>query len=142
MNTYIGTKILQAIPMSRKEYNNERGWQLPANENGDDPGFLVVYPDSASNTDKFQGYVSWSPKEQFEAAYIDLGNVGHFPAFHQRLIGEWAQLKTNVEKLGSFIKSPGFFALSFPQRSKLEDQLRAMDWYKSILDWRVKSLKP
>ena len=55
MHTYIGTKVIKAFPMTRKEYNDERGWALPANENGDDPGYLVIYPDSDSNTEKYQG---------------------------------------------------------------------------------------
>jgi hypothetical protein len=41
MQTYNGTKIIRALPMTRKEYNDYRGWQLPADENGDDEGYLV-----------------------------------------------------------------------------------------------------
>lgn len=36
MLTYVGTKVVRAKPMTRLEYNNFRGWELPANENGDD----------------------------------------------------------------------------------------------------------
>lgn len=39
--TYIGTKLIKADPMTRKEYNDFRGWQLPADEDGNDPGYLV-----------------------------------------------------------------------------------------------------
>lgn len=73
---YIGTKIIYAKPMSRLDYNIFRGWELPANENGSDEGYLVEYKDGGEpNTKEYQGYVSWSPKEQFENAYKQSGNL-------------------------------------------------------------------
>ena len=42
---YEGTKLVQATPMNRLEYNQYRGWDLPAYENGADEGFLVEYLD-------------------------------------------------------------------------------------------------
>ncbi len=70
MNRYIGVKEINAKPMTRREYNDFRGWDLPANENGDDEGFLVEYIDGGSpNTPDYKGYVSWSPKDVFERAY-------------------------------------------------------------------------
>ena len=38
---YIGVKVIDAKPMTRLEYNQFRGWSLPDNENGEDPGYLV-----------------------------------------------------------------------------------------------------
>lgn len=76
MKRYIGTKVINATPMTRLAYNQFRGWELPANENGDDAGYLVEYTDGgAGNTSKFDGYVSWSPKEQFEGAYRETGGL-------------------------------------------------------------------
>jgi hypothetical protein len=72
MLQYIGTKIVNAHPMTLGEYNAFRGWQTPANENGADEGYLVEYPDSAPNTRAFFGYMSWSPKAVFEEAYHDI----------------------------------------------------------------------
>jgi hypothetical protein len=70
MKSYIGTKRINAAPMTRAEYNSFRGWQLPADENGADEGFLVEYADGGKpNTAQYAGYVSWSPKEQFDNAY-------------------------------------------------------------------------
>lgn len=67
---YIGTKLIAAVPMTRQAYNDFRGWTLPADENGADDGYLVEYKDGGKpNTKEFAGYVSWSPKEQFEGAY-------------------------------------------------------------------------
>lgn len=56
---YIRCHIVKATPMTRGCYNKFRGWEMPANENPDDEGYHVVYPD---------GYESWCPKAQFEAA--------------------------------------------------------------------------
>lgn len=70
MKKYIGTKVINAMPMNRQEYNNFRGWKLPENEDGADEGYLVEYVDrSKANTPQYAGYVSWSPKDVFERAY-------------------------------------------------------------------------
>jgi hypothetical protein len=70
MKQYIGVKLINAQPMTRAAYNTFRGWTLPADENGDDEGFLVEYLDGGkANTDLYAGYVSWSPAEVFANAY-------------------------------------------------------------------------
>lgn len=79
MQTYIGTKVIQAKPMTRKEYNDLRGWVVPADENPNDDGYLVEYADSKPNHADFKGYISWSPKEEFEKSYKSNGefSFGH-----------------------------------------------------------------
>ena len=68
--TYIGTKLIKAEVMTRAQYNVFRGWELPTDENGDDEGYLMDYVDGGKpNTTTHAGYVSWSPKEQFDNAY-------------------------------------------------------------------------
>ena len=70
MKTHVGSKIINAKPMTRQEYNDFRGLQLRSDENGADEGFLVEYVDGAkANTSEYSGYVSWSPKDVFELAY-------------------------------------------------------------------------
>lgn len=70
MNKYIGTKTVIPTPMTRAEYNIYRGWDLPANENGADEGYLVEYTDGGvPNDERHYGYISWSPKQQFDNAY-------------------------------------------------------------------------
>ena len=70
MTTYIGTKLIRAQAMSRAEYNAYRGWTLPADENGDDAGYLVEYLDGGrSNHPNHVGYISWSPADVFDRAY-------------------------------------------------------------------------
>jgi hypothetical protein len=67
MKRYIGTKLINAKPMTRQAYNDFRGWTLPA---GADKGYLVEYVDGGKgNTDHYEGYVSWSPADVFDRAY-------------------------------------------------------------------------
>lgn len=70
MKQYLGTKLINAKPMTRLEYNCFRGWDLPADENPDDAGYLVEYVDGGkANTADYAGYVSWSPADVFNRAY-------------------------------------------------------------------------
>ncbi len=70
MTQHIGVKLTNAFPMTRQAYNDFRGWELPNDENGSDEGYLIEYLDGGKpNTDRFNGYVSWSPKEVFDKAY-------------------------------------------------------------------------
>ncbi len=80
MQQYYGTKSLNAKPMTRGEYNAFRGWEIPANENPDDAGYLVEYLDGGKpNHPDFTGYISWSPADVFEKAYqpTDALSFGH-----------------------------------------------------------------
>lgn len=70
MQTYIGTKQVLATPLNRADYNTLRGWFVPDDENPNDEGYLVEYLDGGTpNHIGFAGYISWSPKKQFEDAY-------------------------------------------------------------------------
>lgn len=60
MKKYIGTKMIEAKPMNRGEYNLYRGWTLPEDENPEDEGYLTNSP---------EGHVTWIPKEQFDVDY-------------------------------------------------------------------------
>jgi hypothetical protein len=60
MNIYIGTKMIEAEPMTRGEYNIFKGWTIPENENPNDEGYKVKYSGN---------YISWCPKQTFESAY-------------------------------------------------------------------------
>lgn len=70
MKQFIGTKQVRGAPMSRSNYNAMRGWTVPADENPNDDGYLVEYLDGGTpNHPDYAGYISWSPKRQFEDAY-------------------------------------------------------------------------
>lgn len=80
MQHYIGTKAILARPMTRGDYNVYRDWELPKNEDGADDGYLVEYIDGGKPNDyRHAGYISWSPKAQFENAYQPNGKMsfGH-----------------------------------------------------------------
>jgi len=67
---YIGIERVSAVLMNRQEYNDLRGWEVPADEDPTDEGFLVERLDGGSaNHADFEGYISWSPKEIFEATH-------------------------------------------------------------------------
>jgi hypothetical protein len=70
---YIGTKLIKAVPLSRGDYNKHRGWEIPANEDPQDEGYLVVYP--KDHQPNGEPYVSWSPKAVFESAYRRMNNL-------------------------------------------------------------------
>ena len=66
MKKYVGTKLIEAEPMTRGAYNEYRGWTIPVDENPADEGYLVKYSDN---------YESWSPKEAFDEAYRECDNM-------------------------------------------------------------------
>ncbi len=77
---FYGTKLIFATSMTRKEYNDYCGWDLPSDECGEDSGFLVEYANvSESNHPNHSGYISWSPSSVFEESYQECGclSFGH-----------------------------------------------------------------
>jgi hypothetical protein len=59
LKRYIGTKIVEAMPMTLGTYK-KKGGQTHSTQNDKTSGYKVVYPD---------GYESWSPKNVFEESY-------------------------------------------------------------------------
>lgn len=77
MEKFYGTKQINAKPMTRGDYNQLRGWKLPQDENPADEGFLVEYVDGGKPNDASSPhYISWSPKDVFEAAYQPVTAMG------------------------------------------------------------------
>lgn len=139
MITYIGTKIVRATPMTRQEYNDFRGWAVPVDENPADEGYLVEYMDGGKpNTGAYAGYVSWSPKTQFDQAYVQVGDVQAGLAPHEvRVIAERAELVDRFDKLKRFIGSDQFEALQREDRFLLSEQLHVMATYNMVLTKRI-----
>ncbi|WP_299933772.1 DUF2829 domain-containing protein [uncultured Pelagimonas sp.] len=72
MKQYIGTKTLMAKPMTRGEYNDYRGWDIPDGEDQNDAGYLVEYPydeETVPNHEAHLGHISWLPTGVFEGLY-------------------------------------------------------------------------
>lgn len=75
---FYGTKKLKARALTRQEYVDYRGWELPSDEDGSDLGYLVEYLDGgAANDERHEGYISWSPKAVFDAAYTPTGAMSY-----------------------------------------------------------------
>lgn len=108
---YIGTKQVTA-------------WEQ---EKDGKEGYAVKYED---------GYISWSPKEVFEKTYIPVGHVQFLPPFHQRIIGEIAQLEEKIGKLEKFVHSDKIEMLPYTDQALLIAQLQTMHTYSTILTLR------
>lgn len=134
---YVGTKVVEATPMNRAEYNTYRNWDLPSNEDGSDEGYLVEYTDGGKpNDDRHEGYISWSPKEQFDNAYIAIQGDYKEP-YKQRISAELSQLSDRVRLLRAFIGSDVYKTLTEVSQTLLFDQLETMTRYESILTLRL-----
>lgn len=53
--------IVTATAMTRGEYNTYRGWTLPANEDGDDAGYLMQYSNPT--------HENWLPSKMVDVAF-------------------------------------------------------------------------
>ena len=70
MKLYRSHKQVHAEPMARGDYNDYKGWKIPADENPDDEGYLVIY-----NRGTEDHYESWSPKHIFDDGYTEINEV-------------------------------------------------------------------
>lgn len=93
-------------------------------------GYAVKYAD---------GYTSWSPKDVFEAAYIDIGHVSHLPPHQQRVIGERAIVDNWRTKLNAFFGTEFFKTVNGAEQGRLANQYAAMNVYSDILGERIKA---
>ena len=143
MKTFIGTKIVNATPMNRADYKEYRGWQLPANEDGADDGHLVEYTDGGkANDSRHAGYISWSPKAQFDAAYLSIGDVSGLPPHQQRVVAEKAELDDKRVKLDTFMNGEKFHVVcNEDERIRMIDQYNAMTTYSKVLGERIAAFK-
>jgi hypothetical protein len=131
MQQFIGTKLVNAEPMSRSDYNVLRGWKLPDDEDGTDEGYLVEDVDGGTaNTKAFSGYVSWSPKKMFDNSYRECET--HL----QRMAIEAEELNSKMKGLMDFTGSTVFESLTSHEKALLLDQYEAMDKYLGILRMR------
>lgn len=139
MKQYIGTKIVKAEPMTRGDYNNYRGWQIPADEDPMDEGYLMEYEN---------GHEQWLPKEMFETDYIEY-DKNKLPAtaagmistdYKERFKAEYAQLVIRYEGLKGMLKKWDDGTLEFEPtcpRSIYNMQIKAMSEYIVVLEARA-----
>lgn len=138
MNTFTGTKLVKATPMTRLDYNVLRDWPVPADENPADEGYLVEYTDGGKPNHKdFAGYISWTPKEQFDNAYLDIGNTDNLKPFQVRLLGEQADLQNKIKKAKAYLMT-----VNKTEQINIDliNQVNAMHVYSDALAVRIAKL--
>ena len=139
MKEYIGTKIIEAEPMNLGDYNKYRGWTIPEDEDPEREGYLVKYPDD---------YVSWSPKEVFEEAYVKTENnklaitakCMNSKDFKERFKAEYDQLTIRSQGLSNMLDKMKNGTLEFTPKCSYEilnRQLEYMKDYKGVLEERA-----
>lgn len=125
MKKYIGTKQIEAEPMTRGDaWGKHLLREKPSTENFDDEGYHVRYED---------GYESWSPKDTFEKAYKKADT------FLDRLHIEMRDLYEKMDKLSPFIESGKIDEVVTDkyQNYLLRLQHRIMSRYINVLECRI-----
>lgn len=131
MTTYTGTKTIRATKMTRQEYNDLRGWQVPEDEDPNDEGYIVEYQnESSTNVEGFSGYISWSPTKPFEEAYRASDTV------YDRVSLERIELEARYNNLKKYLEE----SKVVPKRELLERQLKAMNEYLDVLWLRLEEM--
>ena len=139
MEEYIGTKIVKAEPMKLGDYNYYRGWTIPEDEDPEREGYLIKY---------LNDYVSWSPKEIFEEAYVRTENNKlavtakgmNSKDFKERFKAEYKQLVIRAQGLSNMLDKMKNRTLEFTPKCSYEilnRQLEYMKDYKGVLEERA-----
>lgn len=93
MDKYIGFKLIESTPMTLGDYNKFKGWTIPENEDPNKDGYQVKYSDD---------YISWNPKEIFDAAYLKVVNnpaLKSGVSISQEMVNDFIK-DTEVQTLG------------------------------------------
>lgn len=126
MEKYLGVKLIEAEPMNR----------IDPTDNSEEVGYRVKYED---------GYESWSPKDVFEKAYrrIRTGIIvtkDSLQPHEERVINEVKELDIKITALDNFIENNEIYKkLSEDEQIRLIQQVRAMEYYFSILVERIEN---
>lgn len=142
MIKFIGTKQIEAEPMTRGEYAKLSGRNsilIEKGESTNDEGYLVKYND---------GYISWSPKKPFEEAYSKIAESPLYDTaalmksndFKERFQAEYIQLKIRYNGLKAMLEKYKAGTLSFQPKCSYEllfTQLVYMENYMKVLEERA-----
>lgn len=74
---YIGVKIVEAVPMTREEFEDKHGRDVGGDKHGE--GYEVTYKG---------GYQAWSPKDVFDEAYRRTGGLTFGLAVEELKLGK------------------------------------------------------
>jgi hypothetical protein len=127
---HIGIKVVNAMPQV------EGGFAQAGNHGGvvARDGYKVAYVDN---------YISWSPKEAFEEAYIPLTDINNWlipevsAPHQQRVVEEFEQLLEKYNALVRFIDSDMYKSLLEAEQQRLFMQSNCMRMYLEILKERI-----
>lgn len=139
MKQYIGIKVVAARPMTRGDYNIFRGWQIPADEDPADEGYVMKY---------VNGHVQWLPKDMFESDYKEYDEstlpataIGMVSSDYKECFqAEYKQLRIRYEKLKRMLKKWDEGTLELEPvcpRSLYDMQINAMSEYIAVLEARA-----
>ena len=139
LKQYIGIKVVAARPMTRGDYIIFRGWQIPADEDPADEGYVMKY---------VNGHVQWLPKDMFESDYKEYDEstlpataIGMVSSDYKECFqAEYKQLRIRYEKLKRMLKKWDEGTLELEPvcpRSLYDMQINAMSEYIAVLEARA-----
>jgi len=137
MQTYIGSKLVKAIPMTQQAFSAYTSGEHPAYESPDTEGFLLEDPKGSSNHPDHAGQISWMHGSHFRSEFKSIALPDSAPDYLQRLAGELVLLQQKLTDLQIFLKSDKFLKLQFTARDLLQEQARIMSRYITILEERL-----
>ena len=131
MVAFAGTSMVHAAAMTRQEYNDYRGWQLPEGENGSDVGYIIEDREGKKNTEELKGFVQWLPKDEFLRKF----SSAQTPQDRIRL--EQRDLYDKLDKLENFLDKGQPDFIDDEQWALLKEQQIHMDAYNDVLTKRI-----
>lgn len=129
MKKYIGTKLIEAEPMTMGEAYEKgllQAGRVPNESEKANDGYHVKYQD---------GYESWSPKDAFDNAY----KVADTPL--DRMLIEGSELSDRLSKLKDFVLGDKFKELDSDTRAMLLAQTGVMRDYQHLLNIRYTKME-
>ena len=121
---------VRAVQLTRKEYNNVRGWFLPEDENPSDVGYVIALGESENI------HITWLPIDVFEKTYKKC------ETFKDRMKIEIQELEERIEKAEAFYNRPDITDVTdCEDRMLLAMQLSYMHGYLGTLKLRMKKIE-
>lgn len=129
-NEYKGDLRARAVQMTRKEYNNLRGWFLPEDENPADVGYVIALGEGSNI------HITWLPIDVFEKTYKKC------ETFKDRMKIEIQELEERIQKAEAFYHRPDIaYITDCEDRMLLAIQLSYMHGYLGTLKLRMKKIE-
>lgn len=122
--SYVGTKIVTAWPETRTINRGDSAVE--------EPGYAVKYED---------GYISWSPKSSFDAAYLELPDISGLLPHQIRVVAEYVQTKDRYTKLHAFLGTDTFVGLDMHEKERLARQCGVMSELVAVLAERIEAFR-